>query len=253
MEKYNPTDELYELMTQLFNVFNNELFDNQLPNVLFTTQRQPHTMGYYSANRWKNTNDVQCDEIALNPMYIGKSTVVEMMQTLVHEMCHEWQHYYGKSGKNGYHNSEWANKMFDVGLMPSSTGRVGGEKTGYKMNDYPIPDGKFLQVCNKVMNDNTSVLSKLWVDRFSLVQKNLLSEPLSNEDIEVSNLIANVVTDNTALTPIEQVTNIQLEDPEKPVKRKFKFSCLSCKMNVWGGKNVKVKCGNCNIEMIKES
>lgn len=48
-------------------------------------------------------------------------------------MTHLWQYHFGKPGRRGYHNKEWANKMESIGLMPSSTGQPGGDKTGDKM------------------------------------------------------------------------------------------------------------------------
>jgi hypothetical protein len=70
------------------------------------------------------------------------------MQTLVHEMTHVWQHVFGKPSARGYHNKEWAAKMKSIGLMPSSTGMVGGKETGQRMRDYPIPNGRFLKACD---------------------------------------------------------------------------------------------------------
>src|SRR5215472_8566023 len=68
---------------------------------------------------------------------------MEICSTLVHEMVHVWQHAKGTAPKRGYHDREWAAKMKEVGLQPSSTGAVGGRETGQKMMDYIIPDGPF--------------------------------------------------------------------------------------------------------------
>jgi hypothetical protein len=55
-----------------------------------------------------------------------------------------WQHEHGeKKSRRGYHNAEWGSKMESVGLMPSSTGKPGGNKTGAKMSDYVIEGGPF--------------------------------------------------------------------------------------------------------------
>ncbi|MBM5564638.1 SprT-like domain-containing protein, partial [Klebsiella quasipneumoniae] len=78
------------------------------------------------------------DEIAMNPAYFAVCPPEEIMQTLVHEMAHLWQHHFGKPGRRGYHNKEWAERMEEIGLMPSSTGKPGGAKTGDKMADYII-------------------------------------------------------------------------------------------------------------------
>jgi hypothetical protein len=44
---------------------------------------------------------------------------------------------------DGYHNKEWAAKMESLGLQPSSTGAVGGKRTGQRVSHYIIPDGPF--------------------------------------------------------------------------------------------------------------
>ena len=40
----------------------------------------------------------------------------DILGTLVHEMCHQWQHELGNPSRSGYHNKEWGNKMKEVGL-----------------------------------------------------------------------------------------------------------------------------------------
>jgi hypothetical protein len=55
--------------------------------------------------------------------------------------------------------------MEAVGLMPSTTGRPGGKKTGEKMSDYPIPGGRFLKECDSLVSGGRFDLP--WVDRFA--------------------------------------------------------------------------------------
>src|SRR5262249_25641253 len=42
-----------------------------------------------------------------------------------------------------YHDRQWARKMIELGLMPSSTGMAGGKITGSHMQHYIIVDGPF--------------------------------------------------------------------------------------------------------------
>lgn len=86
------------------------------------------------------------------------------MQTLVHEMVHQWQAHFGKRGRGRYHNDEWADKMETIGLMPSSTGHPGGKRTGDHMADYAIKGGRFLRACQSLVSDESFRLS--WYDRF---------------------------------------------------------------------------------------
>ena len=50
---------------------------------------------------------------------------------------------HGKPGRRGYHNEEWARKMDELGLTPSSTGEPGGDRVGYRMSHYIVEDGAF--------------------------------------------------------------------------------------------------------------
>ena len=66
-------------------------------------------------------------------------------------MAHAWQQHFGNPGRRGYHNEEWADKMESIGLMPSSTGKLGGSRTGEKMADYAIKGGLFMQATDKLL------------------------------------------------------------------------------------------------------
>src|SRR5207344_2763279 len=52
---------------------------------------------------------------------------------------------FGKPSKRGYHNKEWGSMMKSIGLMPSTTGAVGGKQTGFRVSHYIIPDGPYAQ------------------------------------------------------------------------------------------------------------
>lgn len=140
-----PTAEFYEELQKIYQFFNVELFNNELPNCLITVQRKKRVMGYFSPNRWVDDKENKIHELALNPSYFASCNFIEVFQTIVHEMCHLWQFECGKPSRRTYHNKEWADKMESIGLIPSSTGKVGGKKTGQSMNDYP-EKGEFLKI-----------------------------------------------------------------------------------------------------------
>ncbi len=150
--KLGITTKEYSSFDQAYDFYNQELFDNELPPCLITLQRKSKAMGYFHGGRFKARNGVgQTDEIALNPDNFTGFSDLEVLDTLVHEMCHLWQHHLGKPSRSGYHNREWAIKMEKIGLIPSSTGKPGGQKTGQNMSDYPIEGGKFLEVSSKLL------------------------------------------------------------------------------------------------------
>jgi len=136
-----PTAQNYAELQTAYDHFNQALFDGALPTCLITLQREKRTCGYFSSQRFADLDGRTTDEIALNPAYFAVVPLVETMQTLVHEMAHLWQSHFGSPGRSRYHNGEWADKMEAIGLMPSSTGKPGGRRTGDRMADYAIEGG----------------------------------------------------------------------------------------------------------------
>lgn len=222
-----PTHETYGELQQAFDHFNIELFDSKLPPCLLTLQREKKTYGYFSAERFgRRGDDVKTDEIALNPAYFGVVPVIEVMQTIAHEMVHLWQHHFGvKAGRRRYHNKEWAEKMESIGLMPSDTGKPGGKKVGERMSDYPINGGAFMQASDKLLTQHFHIS---WFDRFPAkhVTAQALELATDDEDGEGADL---------AITE---------ESQTKPTRAKY--TCPTCSTNVWGKPALKLVCGECN-------
>ena len=137
----NPTAQAYAELQLAFDHYNRELFAGELPPCLITMQREKRSYGYFSSERFVHHHDKsKTDEIAINPAYFAVVPLLEVLQTVAHEMVHAWQFHFGNPSRSGYHNREWADKMEAIGLMPSSTGQPGGARTGQKMADYAIPD-----------------------------------------------------------------------------------------------------------------
>ena len=194
-------------------------------------------MGYFSSKRWgnnKKSSDTQtCDEISINPDYVGRSALIELFQTLVHEMTHQWQYHHGQPSKRSYHNKEWAHKMEKIGLMPSSTGRVGGKKTGEKMNDYPISGGLFINECMALIKKDFSLP---WIDRQARAV---------HTDSELMNAYGEVLTDisdnelEVLIAPVSSIFDDvsdgieALEETETKAYKK-RYHCPDCLANVWG-------------------
>lgn len=158
-----PTATTYAELDHVYRVFNAELFDGALPHCMLTLQRKKRTMGYFSSRRFGHRAGQRTDELALNPEYFGIVPLVEIMQTIAHEMVHLWQSHFGTPGRGRYHNEEWAARMESIGLMPSSTGKPGGRRTGDFVADYPAPGGKFLKACELLL---TQAFTISWYDLF---------------------------------------------------------------------------------------
>jgi predicted SprT family Zn-dependent metalloprotease len=139
-----PTIQQAQAFQGLWEYFNRELFGEELSGeVLLNFSRKGKVLGFFAPDRWEGRDGQgSIHEISLNPDYL-KRDFKAVMGTLVHEMCHQWQHENGTAARKGFHNKEWGRKMKDVGLFPSSTGQEGGKETGDKVSHYVVEGGKF--------------------------------------------------------------------------------------------------------------
>jgi predicted SprT family Zn-dependent metalloprotease len=146
-----PTLETAEQLQKAFDYLNSELFENKLPHCLITYQRRKSTYGYFAAERFGREDGERTDEIALNPQHFAERTIEENLSTLAHEMVHLRQHHFGKPGRGRYHNKQWADMMEAIGLIPSSTGKEGGKRTGDHIGHYIKPGGLFAHAVEKLL------------------------------------------------------------------------------------------------------
>lgn len=212
------TQAAYTRLQSAYDNMNDTLFAGELPPCLMTWQRGRSFTGYFSANRFSHRHrpETSTHEIALNPDHF--SSDIEVMQTLVHEMVHLWQHVLGNPSQRTYHNKEWAAKMEAVGLMPSSTGKPGGAKTGQKISDYPIAGGPFEKAAAEFLATGPVVD---WRSRPSASAAGGAAAGAGGQGTK---------DDGDEAAPV---------DP----KRKIKYSCLSCGTNVWGKPGLNLVCG----------
>ena len=181
---------------------------------------------------------MMASELALNPAYFATRPLIALYQTVVHELCHLWQYIDGSASRPGYHNSAWAKKMMDIGLVPSSTGKPGGATTGQKMSDYPLPGGKFLDACEALAVEGFALT---WLDqgrRMAVDFRCTLETPLDIEEGIAQQLLSPLVAffPNLERQPPLGVANEKL---------KIKYSCPSCQVRVWGKRGLVITCGNC--------
>ena len=215
-----PTIETYAELQAAFDHFNARIFDGKLPACLITLQRNKKTFGYYSHDRFVcgETGELTA-EIAMNPSYFVARTIRETLSTLVHEMAHQWQYHYGKPGRRGYHNHQWADFMERIGLMPSNTGEPGGRRVGEQMTHYIIDDGLFDRACADLM---TTEYTLSWFDRFPPV------EPVSIE------------RGGCASAGALAAVNPSIKENGS---NRVKYRCPSCSSQVWGKPELKLVCG----------
>lgn len=247
MQHPSPTQEVYQELQHAYDWFNQRLFDNTLPNCLITLQREKDTCGYFSQNRFGNHVGRTVDEIALNPSFFAITPLVETMQTLVHEQTHVWQFHHGSPGRGRYHNEEWAAKMESIGLMPSSTGRPGGRRTGDKVSDYAIKGGAFLQACEELVTDTFRIS---WYDRFPTPK-----QVLTGSQTFSYTLATNVGGGQTLTQSTGSASSVVIQAPgpstpqTKNGSNRTKYTC-KCPSNVWGKAGLNIKCEGCKTEFV---
>lgn len=277
-----PMAECYEALASAFAYFNKALFNQQLPTVIITFHRQRRVMGYVSIGRWVNHKKQYIDELAVNPEYFAKHPLIEICQTLCHEMVHIWQAHFGSPGRRGYHNAQWAKKMLQIGLAPSSTGKPGGQQTGEFMMDYVLLNGPFHLACQHLLKSGYSLP---WVDRYpvfrlelpitafdsdghshELTQSLTSKATLSLESVKAARTSASMselstpemfganesnLSSSVAQYPIDNDISELVTSKPKHRSGRIKYACKACHMQLWGKPGLNVKCGECDTRLME--
>ena len=245
MSSTNPTNDFYSFFQYIYEFYNKNLYDEELPNCMFVIVRKKATFGHFIPERWENDQKIKSDEIAINPLMFGQYPLIEILQTIVHEMCHLWQYHFGERTRKSYHDKQWGNKMESMGLMPSNTGKPGGKKTGQQMMDYIIEDGKFIEQ-TKILVSN-DIFKKLWYDRFGVVPNLELSaeQEAQCNGANTINEISKVPDIKNFHSPIRHVLLNNSNTLESSKKVKIKYNCSYCNANVWGKPGLNIRCNDC--------
>jgi hypothetical protein len=236
----NPTAATYAALDAAFEYFNHSLFDAALPPCLITLRSSRRSYGHLHSRRFVNVAGEQADELALNPGYFALQSIEEVMSTIVHEMVHHWQHHLGKPSRSTPHNTEWANKMEAIGLMPSSTGQPGGKRTGHRVADYILPGGAFIKACEGMPRERIALP---WLDRHLPIAPAEMAQmrtrlrdtgaAVVGESMPVDEATANGV--ELKLTP---------RAPRTP-SRRVKHECPGCRARAWAPPETRLSCGAC--------
>lgn len=156
---HSPTPETYGDFQLAYQTLNMALFGGVLPDVMFTLARTRHAYGYVMPEGYAASNDPSSSvaEIGLNPATFAERTAEEILSTIAHEMCHLDQYLHGKPSPFGYHNRDFAKRMFAIGLQTSDTGKPGGKPVGQHMTHYIIDGGAFQTVARQLIADGWQV------------------------------------------------------------------------------------------------
>ncbi|PSM31182.1 hypothetical protein BVG81_006700 [Haliangium sp. UPWRP_2] len=143
-----PTPQQFGAYQAMFDHFNRMLFDGSLPSVLLTFSSRD-TQGYFKPQKWEDGRG-HTHEIGMNPHQLRHRPRWAIAAALVHDMCHLWQELHGHPSRVGYHNREWAERMCQLGLIPTDSGQPGGRQTGQRMEQIIDPDGAFQRALQSV-------------------------------------------------------------------------------------------------------
>ena len=235
----------YMTLGQCYDHFNSKLFDGALPGCVLSFESKGQQFGYYRKNGYleRNTGETR-DEIALNPKhFLTNSGDGELLQTLVHEMVHQWQEHFGSPSKRTYHNHEWSRMMESIGLMPSDTGKPGGKRVGQKMADYVIKGARFDKVTSLLLKKK-QIISYYKTETVLAA----MSEPGT---ILHTDETYQTIADEAETILVDIVGSVETSSsgsdntPPKPTPSKVKYTCPSCEANAWGKPHLSLLCGNC--------
>ena len=96
-----------------FDLFNEEFFESKLPPVVITIQSQGKrsAYGWFSVNKvWSDNENMNLHEINISAEHIGSRGMVDVLQTLLHEMLHLYasENNVKETSRGGtYHNKQF--------------------------------------------------------------------------------------------------------------------------------------------------
>lgn len=231
--KAKPTRELFAAYRATFRYLNKELFAGSLPEPVLNLSRHANCYGFFAAARWQRATaagaaDV-AHEISLNPDTMIGREPRDVAATLAHEMAHLWQEEHGKPQRRGYHDQEWAAKMDEIGLVPSSTGAPGGKRTGQKMSHYVSEGGRFA-VAFAAMPPECLLP---WTSRATLVARGPARGPAGGGEGG-------------------EDEGGEGAEPKPKDPSKVKYTCSgACACNVWGKVGLAILCGECAAPFLR--
>ena len=233
------TTNQFQTLDDLYRYYNVKIFGKILPECIVNLSRKPNSYGFFAPNLWGLTEEEESSaiketvhEISLNPDYLMRP-FIEWHATFVHEMVHLWQQEKGKPSRTAYHNQEWADKMEQIGLMPSDTGMEGGKRTGQKVSHYIIPGGLFEMAFIRLDPEELEELRLKYLPMISLTgqKKTKITAPEGDDDGEGEGGEGN-------------------DETKGKSGRRTKYSC-ACGNNIWGKSGLLIQCLDCEKEYIE--
>jgi len=237
----SPTVAFYACLQHAYDHFNQALFNGELTPCLITLRSSHRHYGYHHRERFINLQGQMLDELGLHPGFFTLRPVEEVLSTLVHEMVHHWQDTFGQPSKSNPHNRQWAAKMREVGLEPSSTGLPNGKDTGQSVSHYIRPDGPYIRACRELLGQGYALQ---WFDR------HVPRQHVSPEQRQAALAEAGIVIE-VSVPPLEQVetpangASVVVPPPQRQEVDRVKYVCVPCGTKAWAASATALLCGVC--------
>ena len=131
--------------------------------------------------------------------------------------------------------------MIEIGLMPSDTGKEGGNIVGQSIMEYPIAKGLFLKTCNKLVNHKK--FNMTFFDRI-IKEKELEALEELNQREELKGLNINPLL-------LEKPSIQDKIVVQTPSSSTGKYFCETCNSSLWGKKGLSIICGTCGNPFVR--
>jgi hypothetical protein len=105
-------------LKRAFAFFNARYWDACLPPPVFAFFAQPpngRRLGHFLADAWEAPDGSRHDEVVFYADLALESGMQAVVETLLHELVHVWQHHFGVPGR--IHNAQWHAEAQRVGLV----------------------------------------------------------------------------------------------------------------------------------------
>ena len=160
-------EELY----RIFAILNRDKFNDELTEPVITIQKtRGMVLGHFTVDRvWQNKNDTEHDEnayyeINIDPRWFCKRSSEEVVETLLHEMCHYANKMSDIKDCNGnIHNKKFKTLAESVGLIVEKDKSVGWGYTSLsdELKEYIEkeikPDAKAFEYFRSVVNKGDGI------------------------------------------------------------------------------------------------
>jgi predicted SprT family Zn-dependent metalloprotease len=245
---------IYEELAQAYDFYNKELFGNLLPRCIIVLSRKLNTLGYFMPNNFisNDENDIKLHEIALNVQMFAVRKLELTLSTLVHEMCHLKTFEDGDYGRGAYHNKKWARIMKERGLLPTTTGELGGNEVGQSVTHLIQPGGEFERKTEELVGKGFLIP---FVERIKSEVKSYTEEEIRKK--AVAGKPGFYKDENGEVFEGKAIKCGKDEKGKEIIKvlvnknNRAVYSC-KCGIRVWGKSGLSIRCNNCEKNLKEE-